>query len=140
MTETRNPTISGELAEAKIPPTPRLRIKVQLLVGEDIAIGPGKADLLEHIAATGSISAAGRAMGLSYRRAWSMVAMMNQHFAAPLIVTETGGSGGGGARLSADGHRVLAAFRHLERALNKEAADAGADLLKEIDAAMSSDI
>jgi len=76
------------------PAKPRLRI----LLGAEIAIGPGKADLLEAIARSGSISAAGRELGMSYRRAWNLVEVMNRSFRAPLVETLTGGAGGGGAR------------------------------------------
>ncbi len=68
---------------------PRLRV----LLGEAIAIGPGKAQLLERIEATGSISAAARTMGMSYRRAWLLVDTMNQCFHEPLVETAAGGKG-----------------------------------------------
>ena len=90
---------------------PRLRI----LLGEAIAIGPGKAQLLEQIEATGSISAAARAMGMSYRRAWLLVDTMNQCFREPLVETAAGGKGGGGARVSPLGHEVLARYNAMER-------------------------
>jgi molybdate transport system regulatory protein len=92
-----------------------LKLKAQILVDGEIALGPGKADLLEAIAAHGSISAAGRALGLSYRRAWLMVDTMNRLFAQPLVQTVRGGPGG--ATLTADGRDVLAAFRQLEQTL-----------------------
>lgn len=90
---------------------PRLRI----LLGDAIAIGPGKAQLLEQIEATGSISAAARAMGMSYRRAWLLVDTMNQCFREPLVETAAGGKGGGGARVSPLGHEVLARYNAMER-------------------------
>lgn len=90
---------------------PRLRIVLE----PDIAIGPGKADLLEGIEATGSITAAGRRMGMSYRRAWLLVATMNRCFRAPLVETAKGGRGGGGARLSALGREVLGRYRRMEK-------------------------
>jgi molybdate transport system regulatory protein len=91
------------------------KVKAQLMVGDEIAMGPGKADLLQAIADTGSISAAGRAMGLSYRRAWLMVAAMNRLFAEPLVLTVRGGPGG--ARLSDFGAGVLADYRRLQARL-----------------------
>lgn len=103
-------------------PAPRLRI----LLGSAIAIGPGKADLLGAIAETGSISAAGRKMGMSYRRAWLLVETMNQSFRAPLVEAAKGGRAGGGARLTALGRDVLARYKtmeaHAERALAREMA------------------
>ena len=74
----------------------------------------GKADLLEAIARTGSISAAGREMGMSYRRAWLLVDVLNASFAKPLVETATGGNRGGGARLSAYGAEVLRRYRAIE--------------------------
>src|SRR3546814_15747755 len=62
-----------------------LKIKLQLFCGDEIAMGPGKADLLEAISAQGSISAAGRALGMSYRRTWLFVDVMNRCFRAPLV-------------------------------------------------------
>lgn len=94
-------------------PSP-LRLRQRILYGKAIAIGPGKSQLLEHIAASGSISAAAREMGMSYRRAWLLVDTMNQCFASPLIETAAGGSGGGGARITALGEQVLALYRCIE--------------------------
>ena len=78
------------------------------------ALGPGKADLLERIAVIGSISAAARAMDMSYRRAWQLVESVNESFAQPLVVTETGGTRGGGARLTRFGVEVLRRYRRME--------------------------
>ena len=79
----------------------RLKLKLQLYCGDEIAMGPGKADLLEAIAREGSISAAGRAMGMSYRRAWLLVDTMNRCFAEPLVETHSGS----GARVTAAGEK-----------------------------------
>lgn len=78
------------------------------------AIGPGKAELVERIAETGSISAAARAMGMSYRRAWQLVEALNRDFRGPLIETATGGRRGGGAKVTPLGREVLARFRAME--------------------------
>ena len=77
-------------------------------------MGPGKAELLSHIEATGSISAAAREMGMSYRRAWQLVEAMNRDFATPLVTTETGGRRGGGARVTELGQEALRQFRRME--------------------------
>ena len=98
---------------------PRLRI----LFGHVIPIGPGKADLLEHIAETGSISAAARRMGMSYRRAWLLVDTMNQCFKSPVVETATGGKGGGGARISDFGREVLRRYREMEDKAAQAVAD-----------------
>ena len=94
-----------------------LKLKAQLLCGGQLAMGPGKADLLEAIAAEGSISAAGRRLGMSYRRAWLLVDMMNRCWSRPLVEAVSGGGRRKGARLTDAGHEVLAAYRALEAAL-----------------------
>ncbi|MDO5612661.1 MAG: LysR family transcriptional regulator [Paracoccus sp. (in: a-proteobacteria)] len=93
------------------------RIKLRLDYGPALTLGPGKADLLTGIAELGSISAAGRRMGMSYKRAWSLVEEMNSAFARPLVDSARGGPGGGGAVLTETGAQVLAHFRALESLL-----------------------
>lgn len=101
---------------------PDLRLRV--FAGEFPAIGPGKAMLLERIAMSGSISAAARELGMSYRRAWMLVDAMNQSFAQPLVVTEVGGKAGGGAVVTQLGRDMAKRFRVMERkALRAIAAD-----------------
>lgn len=78
------------------------------------AIGPGKADLLEMIAETGSIAEAARRMDMSYRRAWNLVRAMNEAFTHPLVETRKGGPEGGSAALSAIGQEVLRLYRAME--------------------------
>ena len=90
----------------------RLRVRVQL--GDGFAIGPGKADLLQAVAETGSISAAARRMEMSYRRAWLLVDAMNQCFRELVVDTATGGKGGGGAQITPFGRTVLKDFRAME--------------------------
>lgn len=92
----------------------RLYPKIRILIGAVVAIGPGKADLLEAIARTGSISAAGREMGMSYRRAWLLVDVMNTSFSKLLVSTATGGQRGGGAQLTDFGAEVLRRYRAME--------------------------
>ncbi len=110
---------------------PRLRI----LLGQATAIGPGKADLLEQIIETGSISAAARAMGMSYRRAWLLVDTMNRCFRSPLVETATGGKRGGGARVTPLGLEVLRRYREMERV----AAEAVAGHMAQFSALMQPD-
>lgn len=88
-----------------------IKLKLQIACGDEIAMGPGKAALLEAIAAHGSISAAGRALGMSYRRAWLLVDTMNRCWTGPLVETVAGGSAERGARLTALGHTVLQTYR-----------------------------
>ena len=94
-------------------------IKIHLPFGKVSAIGPGKADLLEAIERGGSISAAARLMGMSYKRAWDLVDTMNQCFREPLVSTATGGSHGGGAQLTEFGRTVLRRYRELEAKANE---------------------
>ncbi|PKO20106.1 ModE family transcriptional regulator [candidate division BRC1 bacterium HGW-BRC1-1] len=96
----------------------RLRIR---MTNDEAAIGPGKADLLELIADKGSISAAAREMGMSFRRAWALVQIMNTAFVQPLVKCETGGSHGGGASLTAEGIKILKEYRSAEEAAMKAA-------------------
>jgi len=98
-----------------------IEIKPRLIVKGERAMGPGKADLLEEIAATGSISAAAKKMGMSYSRAWQLVDTMNHAFRAPLVEAATGGKRGGGARVTETGQAVLAHYRALQAALSREA-------------------
>lgn len=94
-------------------------LRFRLLLDADHAIGPGKTDLLEAVAATGSISAAGRRMGMSYKRAWQLVDALNHSFALPLVTTSKGGQRGGGAELTPTGRRVLDTYRAIERKAQK---------------------
>jgi len=94
-----------------------LKIKAQLVSGDELALGPGKADLLEAIDRQGSISAAGRALGMSYRRSWLLVDTMNRCWREPLVEAVAGGGQQKGARLTVTGREVLAAYRALEAEL-----------------------
>ena len=89
--------------------------KIRILFGSEIAIGPGKAALLEAIRASGSISSAARDLGMSYKRAWNLVDTMNRCFREPLVDTATGGGGGGGAQLTDFGTQVLRHYRSMEK-------------------------
>ena len=95
----------------------RLDLKVRLMLGDEIAMGPSKADLLEAIEREGSISAAARALGMSYRRAWLLVETMNRCFSQPLVQALAGGRQGGGAQLSDEGRQVLQRYRQLQARL-----------------------
>jgi len=84
------------------------------MFGSEIAMGPGKASLLEAIAESGSISESARRLGMSYRRAWLLVDTMNRCFREPLVESATGGHRGGGARVTEFGRHVLDHYRVLE--------------------------
>jgi molybdate transport system regulatory protein len=90
----------------------RLRLRVQF--GSGFAIGSGKADILQAVAETGSISAGARSLDMSYRRAWLLIDAMNQCFREPVVDTATGGKGGGGAEITPFGRTVLKSFRVME--------------------------
>jgi len=97
--------------------TPHLSFR--LILGDDIALGPGKVRLLEAIRETGSISAAGRSMNMSYKRAWHLVDTMNRCFSSPLVETSKGGAHGGGAVLTPLADQVIALYRQLEARARK---------------------
>lgn len=88
-------------------------LRLRVYADDVIAIGPGKADLLAAIASSGSISAAGRALGMSYKRCWDLVAIMNKSFTGPLVVSSAGGQGGGGAALTPLGEKVLKDYQQM---------------------------
>ena len=95
-------------------PKATAKTRIRVLLGSAFAIGPGKADLLQAIERTGSISAAARSMDMSYRRAWLLIDTMNQCFRKPVVDTATGGKGGGGAQITPFGKSVLRRYRVIE--------------------------
>lgn len=111
-------------------PASTLQVRARLLQGEEIAMGPGKAELLEAIAETGSISAAARKMGMSYRRAWLLVDTMNRCFKSALVSSAAGGTQGGGASLTALGSEVLEHYQQLQSDLDAAAKTQAAVLRK----------
>lgn len=91
----------------------KTRFRIQLK--HAVAIGPGKAAVLQAIAETGSIAEARRRLGMSYQRVWTLVRAMNSDFVEPLVITQRGGAAGGGAVLTDVGTRVLSIYRAIER-------------------------
>jgi len=87
---------------------------LRLQLSPESRLGPGKVALLEAVEATGSISGAGRAMKMSYRRAWLLIDDLNRMFRLPVVEASTGGARGGGARLTATGRAVVAHYRAIE--------------------------
>ena len=98
-----------------------LDVKVRLMWRDERAMGPGKADLLERIVQLGSISAAAKAMNMSYSRAWALVDAMNRSFKHPIVEAATGGKRGGGAQVTETGLHILAHYRAMQRAVAAEA-------------------
>lgn len=103
--------------------TIRARFRLRIYKDSVVAIGPGKVDLLEAIAEAGSISAAARAMNMSYRRAWLLVEVLNQSLVEPAVATATGGAQGGGARLTEAGEEIIRRYRAIEETARQAAAD-----------------
>jgi molybdate transport system regulatory protein len=101
---------------------PEVQFRLRIRNGDDIAVGPGKIALLEAVANTGSITAAAKLLGMSYRRAWLLVDTMNRCFKSRVVETEAGGNRGGGTRLTALGAEVVRSYRRIEA----RAAKAGA--------------
>ncbi len=102
--------------------TRRSRLRIRIHFDDHGMIGPGKAELLERIDRCGSIAAAGREMGMSYKRAWELVGTLNAMFRDPVVESTRGGPGGGGAVLTEAGREVL----NLYQAFEREVAEAGA--------------
>jgi molybdate transport system regulatory protein len=99
------------------------RVSLRLGFPDDQALGPGKVRLLELIGETGSISAAGRAMKMSYRRAWTLVDELNRMFRDPLVEAKPGGAHGGGARLTEAGSDVARRYREIESSVESTSSD-----------------
>ena len=107
---------AGEDAIVALMPTPLLKLDFN-----GHRLGAGKVELLEHIVETGSISQAAKKMKMSYRRAWLLIDELNQMFAKPCVESSKGGAGGGGAKVTDFGQKIIAAFRALEKRMATEA-------------------
>lgn len=107
-------------------------LRLRIMAADHVAMGPGKAQLLEGVRDTGSISAAGRGMRMSYKRAWQLIDEMNTCFREPVVSTSTGGSGGGGASLTPMGEQVLALYRQMEQRCAEAAKKELAELAKRL--------
>ena len=91
------------------------QLRFRILCGKEIAMGPGKADLLEQVAAQGSISKAAKQLGMSYMRAWTLIKTMERCFQDPLVKVSRGGAKHGGAQLTARGRQILKLYRQMEK-------------------------
>lgn len=105
--------------------TTAILVRPRVYIGEDIAVGPGKIDLLRKVGETRSIAAAARALEMPYKKAWLLIDSLNQGFGKPVVETAAGGKGGGGASLTALGEQLIARYEALEASLN---ASAGGEL------------
>ena len=99
-------------------PTPSIRIRPRIYIGKNIALGPGKIDLLEKVDQMRSISAAARALDMPYKKAWLLIDSLNQGFGRPIVDTATGGKGGGGAHLTPLGQALVSRYVALEQRIN----------------------
>ena len=113
----------------------RTELRLRIRLGDAIAMGPGKADLLDAIDATGSISAAARQLGMSYRRAWLLVEEMNSCFSVPLVEARPGA----GAQLSDSARAVLAAYRASDAAAQAAATQAAGPIIAALRSGSSND-
>lgn len=91
-----------------------IELRLRFKRGDQVVIGPGKIELLEAISTTGSISAAARVLGMSYRRAWLLVDDMNRGLVTPVVSATTGGNRGGGTVLTPTAHEIIARYRSIE--------------------------
>ena len=108
-------------------------LRFRIVLGPGIALGPGKADLLQAIDETASLTKAAARFGMSYKRSWSLVREMNEAFAKPLVETEKGGSGGGGSAVLTNlGKRVLRRYRQMEKDASDAVAAGVADLRRHL--------
>ena len=96
-------------------------LKIKIQVHDNFNIGPGKITLMESIISCGSISSAAKKMGMSYRKAWNLVREINNASKKNIIITNTGGRGAGGTKISSDGISFIKAFRNIEKTVFKEA-------------------
>jgi molybdate transport system regulatory protein len=109
-----------------------IRPRIRVLAGKEIALGPGKADLLAAIGETGSIAEAARRLRMSYMRAWTLLQTMNRCFRAPLVDTARGGAVRGGAVLTEEGRAVLDLYRRMEREALAAMAPAAEELARRL--------
>lgn len=113
-----------------MPTAAALKFRIRITKGDEIAVGPGKIALLEAIIDTGSITAAARKLGMSYRRAWLLVDTMNRSFRAPVVETAKGGKAGGSTLVTPLGTEVIQRYRTIETIASASARSEIAALLK----------
>jgi molybdate transport system regulatory protein len=92
----------------------KIKASIKVDFGDGLRLGAGKIRLLSLVAESGSISAAARGMDMSYRRAWLLIGEMNEMFDRPVVETSAGGSGGGGAKITDHGRKLIVVFAELQ--------------------------
>jgi molybdate transport system regulatory protein len=112
------------------PASAKIQPRFRVMRGREVAMGPGKAELLEHVMQAGSIMEAAKRMGMSYNRAWLLFKTMERCFKQPLLKVARGGASHGGAELTANGRRVLELYRKMERESLKSTADTRRRILR----------
>jgi molybdate transport system regulatory protein len=121
---------TARMTGTSAPKKPILKPRLRVVCGNEIALGPGKAELLEVLIQTGSLNEAARRLDISYMRAWMLVKTMNECFREPVTVAERGGRKGGGMKVTATGRRVLALYQEMESAALTSTKAAWTDLQK----------
>lgn len=107
-----------------------LKPRFRIVCGNEIALGPGKMELLEALIETGSLNEAARRLDMSYMRAWKLVKTMNECFREPVVVAERGGKSGGGMRVTETGQRALKLYQEIESIALKSSASSWRNLQK----------
>ncbi|GAB4167818.1 MAG: LysR family transcriptional regulator [Rhodocyclaceae bacterium] len=110
------------MASSNSTSSPAAIVRPRVYLGKELAIGPGKIDLLRAVGKTRSISGAAKSIGMTYKRAWLLIDTLNQGLHRPVVETATGGRGGGGARLTELGERLVRRYEALELRINESAA------------------
>ena len=118
------------MARKPSPKTLKLLPRFRVICGDNIALGPGKMELLELLVETGSLNEAARRLGMSYMRAWTLVQTMNECFREPVVISERGGKNGGGMTVTKNGRRALALYQKIEVTARKSAAASWRSLQK----------
>jgi len=127
LTEPAPVCLVSSMPRSKEPSLTSVHPRIRVLHLGAIALGPGKAELLESLSRTGSLAQTARELEMSYMRAWNLVGTMNASFRRPLVATHRGGPGRGGARLTATGEQVLLLYRRMQaRALRAVKTDVAA--------------
>lgn len=113
-------------------PRPEVRFRMRIRSGDAVALGPGKVELLEAVREYGSISAAARSLGMSYRRAWLLIDELNRSLKAPATHSEQGGQSGGGCTLTPVGESIIRLYRDVEVEAQRSCAKQIAELTRMI--------